>query len=58
MKYRILKNGEKIKRGDQFMFCGIWISSYNYKSGIVEKGFKYRRPVDVKIVPVYKDSVP
>jgi hypothetical protein len=45
MKYRKLKTGEKIKRGDQFLFCGIWVASYNYKTGTVEKGFKYRRPI-------------
>ena len=48
MKYRKLKTGEKIRRGDQFLFCGIWVASYNYKTGIVEKGFKYRRPIREK----------
>jgi hypothetical protein len=44
MKYRMLKKGEKVRVGDQYLdCCGVWCKSHNYPGR--QSDLKYRRPI-------------
>lgn len=49
MKYRKMKRGEKVRKGDEVRIDGEWVKSANWLLGIPKgsqsSGCEYRRPI-------------